>query len=77
MFQETATPAEEKPRAAETSAPVKEANEVAAPTPAQSGVSLNVSKGDDYLFFQPRINGVKPVATFCVQLCENYVLITF
>lgn len=48
VFQETVAPTDEKPRAAETSAPVKEAIEVAAPTPAESGVSLNVSKGDNY-----------------------------
>lgn len=47
VLQETVVPAEEEPSPAEASAPVKEPNEVAAPTPAQSGVSLSISKGDD------------------------------
>lgn len=65
-------PAEEKPGATETSAPVKESNEVAAPTSAQSGVSLNVSKGDDnFFFFKPRIYDVKPFAIFYGKLFEN------
>lgn len=68
VFQETVAPAEEKPRAAETSATVKESNEVASPTPAQSAVSLNVSKGDDCFFFQPRIYEVKHFAIFCGKL---------
>lgn len=62
---ETVAPAEEEPSPAEASAPVEEPNEVAAPTPAQSGVSLSISKGDD-LFFSPprRIYGDKPLAVF-------------
>lgn len=50
---ETVAPAEEEPSPAEASAPVEEPNEVAAPTPAQSGVSLSISKGDDPFFPRP------------------------
>lgn len=67
VLQETVVPAEEEPSPAEASAPVKEPNEVAAPTPAQSGVSLSISKGDDpspASLPPPRIYGVKPLAVF-------------
>lgn len=50
---EMVAPAEEEPSPAEASAPVEEPNEVAAPTPAQSGVSLSISKGDDPFFSTP------------------------
>lgn len=63
-------PAEEKPEAAETSAPVKESNEVAAPTPAQSGVSLNVSKGDDNFFFS---NREYMMSNLLPYFAENYL----
>lgn len=61
---ETVALVEEEPSPAEASAPAEEPNEVAAPTPAQSGVSLSISKGDDPSPPPPRIYGVKPLAVF-------------
>lgn len=49
VFQETIAPVEEKPSPAEISAPVKEPTEAAAPLP-QTGVSLSISKGNNYFF---------------------------
>lgn len=72
VFQETVAPAEEKPIAPETSAPVKKSDEGVAPTLAPSGVTLSVSKGDNY-FFQLRIYEVKPLAIFCKK---NYLKTT-
>lgn len=66
-------PAEEKPKAAETSVPVKETNEVATPTPEQSTASLSVGKGYNHFFFIPRIYEVEHFTVFLEKQLENYV----
>ncbi|XP_075885809.1 protein transport protein Sec31A isoform X10 [Nelusetta ayraudi] len=63
---ETVALVEEEPSPAEASAPVEEPNEVAAPTPAQSGVSLSISKDLDGLITQALLTGDYEGA---VELC--------
>ncbi|XP_075885802.1 protein transport protein Sec31A isoform X4 [Nelusetta ayraudi] len=66
LLAETVALVEEEPSPAEASAPVEEPNEVAAPTPAQSGVSLSISKDLDGLITQALLTGDYEGA---VELC--------